>query len=138
MAISGDGLGMERDWAAESRAWQRDLPTPEEVGRLAGERAVGRVGARKPATGAFPVVLDERVAGSLIGHVLAATNGSSIVRGSSWLRNAMGRQILPAGMTVREDPHRPAPVGIASLRRRRPADTGTRHCARRRAFGLDA
>lgn len=107
VAISGEGLGMERDWAAESRAWQQDLPTAEEVGRVAGERAAGRTGARKPATGAYPVLLDERVAGSLIGHVLAATNGSSIVRGSSWLRDAMGKQILPAGLTLREDPHRP-------------------------------
>ncbi len=107
VAITGEGLGMERDWAAEARVYQADLPAPEDVGRLAGERAVARAGARKPATGSFPVLFDERIAGSLIGHLLSATNGSAIVRGASWLRDAMGQGVLPKGLTLREDPLRP-------------------------------
>jgi PmbA protein len=107
VAISGEGLGMERDWASESRTWQADLPSPESVGQLAGERAVERHGARKPPTGAFPVLYDERVAGSLMGHILGAVNGSAIVRGASWLRDAMGEQVLPNGLSLTEDPHRP-------------------------------
>ena len=38
VAITGEGLGMERDWAAESRTFQSDLPSAEDIGRLAGER----------------------------------------------------------------------------------------------------
>ena len=107
VAITGEGLGMERDWAAESRAWGADLPSAEDIGRLAGERAVARAGARKPATGSFPVLFDERIAGSLIGHLLSATNGGAIVRGASWLRDGMGKAVLPAGLSLTEDPHRP-------------------------------
>ena len=106
VAISGEGLGMERDWAAESRIWQADLPGAEEIGTLAGQRAAERSGSRKPPTGAFPVLYDARIANSLIGHLLAAVNGSSIARGSSWLRDALGTQVLPAGLTLREDPLR--------------------------------
>ncbi|MCX8509133.1 MAG: metallopeptidase TldD-related protein [Rhodobacteraceae bacterium] len=106
VAITGEGLHMERDWAAESRTFQTDLPDPEEVGRLAGGRTVERAGARKPVTGAFPVLFDERISSSLIGHILSAINGASIVRGGSWLRDALGQQILPAGMTLTEDPYR--------------------------------
>jgi PmbA protein len=95
VAITGEGLGMERDWAAESRAFQADLPAPEDVGRLAGQRTVERAGAQKPVTGGYPVLFDERIAGSLIGHILSAANGSSVVRGASWLRDALGAQILP-------------------------------------------
>jgi PmbA protein len=98
---------MERDWAAESRAFQADLPTPEEVGQKAGERAIARAGARKPRTGRFPVLFDERISASLIGHLLAASNGAAIVRGASWLRDALGQQVLPKGVTLTEDPHRP-------------------------------
>lgn len=94
VAIAGEGLAMERDWAAESRTYQSDLPSAEEIGRLAGERAAERLGARKPKTGAYPVVFDERIASGLVGHLLAAINGSAIVRGSSWLRDAMGAQVL--------------------------------------------
>lgn len=107
VAIAGEGLRMERDWAAESRTYQSDLPSAEEIGRLAGERAAERLGARKPKTGAYPVVFDERIASGLIGHLLAAINGSAIVRGSSWLRDAMGAEVLPRGLSIFENPHRP-------------------------------
>lgn len=104
VAITGEGTGMERDWASESRVWQADMPTPEEIGRLAGERTVARRGARKPPTGAFPILYDERVAASLIGHLLSAANGSAVARGASWLRGDLGAAVLPAGMDLTEDP----------------------------------
>ncbi|MCB2135078.1 MAG: TldD/PmbA family protein [Rhodobacteraceae bacterium] len=107
VAITGEGLGMERDWSSESRVFQADLPDAAEIGRQAGQRAAERAGARKPATGAYPVVFDERVAASLVGHLLAAANGSAVTRGVSWLRDALGQQVLPTALSVVEDPHRP-------------------------------
>lgn len=107
VAITGEGLGMERDWAGESRVWAEDLPSPEDIGRLAAERTLARKGARKPPTGSFPILYDERVASGLIGHLLSAINGSSIARGSSWLRKFMDQQVLPDGIDLIEEPHRP-------------------------------
>lgn len=106
VAISGEGTGMERDWASEGRIFQADLPDAAEIGQLAGERAVARHGARRPKTGSYPVLYDERIAGSLIGHLLSAINGAAIARGSSWLRDAMGEGVLPDGISLREDPLR--------------------------------
>jgi len=106
VAITGSGTKMERDYYGESRVFQNDLPTPEDVGRLAGERTAARAGARKPKTGAYPVVFDERIASSLIGHLLMATNGIAIVRGASWARDLLGEQVLPKGLSIIEDPHR--------------------------------
>ncbi len=106
VAISGTGTGMERDWCAESRVFRADLPEAEEVGHLAGARAAARAGARRPRTGAFPVLYDERIAASLIGHLLSAINGRAIARGSSWLRDEMGAQVLPTGISLREEPLR--------------------------------
>ena len=107
VAFTGSGTGMERDWAAEGRIHAADMPAPEEIGALAAERTLARAGAVKPPTGSFPVLFDERVAASLIGHLLAAINGAAIARGASWLRDALGQQVLPAGMSVIEDPLRP-------------------------------
>lgn len=107
VAFVGTGTGMERDWAGESRIHAADMPDPRGIGRLAAERALARMGARKPATGMFPVLYDERVASSLIGHLLSAVNGSAIVRGSSWLRDALLTQVLPRGLSVTDDPLRP-------------------------------
>ena len=107
IAIAGDGTNMERDHFGETRIFRSDLPEAEEIGRIAGERTAERRGARKPPTGAFPVLYDERVAASLIGHILSAVNGTSISRGASWLRDALGERILPAGLSILENPHLP-------------------------------
>lgn len=107
VAISGQGSDMERDYDADSRIFQTDLRDPEDIGAKASERAVARSGARKPPTGSYPVLFDERVASTLIGHLLVAANGASIARGASWLRDANGAQVLPEGMSLHEDPHRP-------------------------------
>lgn len=106
VAFVGEGTGMERDWAAEGRIFAADMPGAVEIGHKAAERALARLGAKKPPTGAFPVLFDERVASSLIGHLIMAANGSMIVRGTSWLRDRLGAQVLPKGLSVIEDPHR--------------------------------
>jgi PmbA protein len=111
VAISGEGSEMERDWSGESRSHYADVPSAEEIGRLAGERAVARSGADRPPTGSYPVLFDERISSSLIGHLVAAVNGSSIVRGSSWAKELLGKQILPTGMSLREDPTRKSVAG---------------------------
>ncbi len=107
VAISGEGTGMERDYDGDSRTFQSDLRDPQEIGRKAGERAVALVGARKPETGSFPVLFDERISSSLIGHLLAASNGAAIARGASWLKDSLGKQVLPEHLSLIEDPSRP-------------------------------
>jgi PmbA protein len=111
VAIAGEGTGMERDYDSDARTFQSDLRPAVDIGRTAGERAVALLGARKPKTGQFPVIYDERVSGSLIGLLLAAANGASIARGGSWLQDALGQQVLPAALSVVEDPHRPRAAG---------------------------
>ena len=107
VAITGEGTAMERDYAGESRTHQTDMPDIAAIGTLAGERAVARAGSRKPPSGTYPVLFDERISSSLIGHLLAAINGATIARGGSWALDLMGKQILPAGIDLTEDPHRP-------------------------------
>ena len=111
VAISGEGLDMERDHYGEARIYGGDLPTAEDIGQEAARRAVARAGARKPKTGAYPVLYDERIASSLIGHLLAAANGSAVARGSSWLRDRLGEPVLPETLSVLENPHRPRVSG---------------------------
>ena len=111
VAISGEGLEMERDYCSESRIHRSDLPEAEDIGHRAAERALARAGARKPETGAFPVLYDERIADSLIGHLLQAANGSAVARGSSWLRDRLGQKVLPDGLSITENPHRPRVSG---------------------------
>ncbi|NGM44233.1 TldD/PmbA family protein [Rhodobacter sp. SGA-6-6] len=107
VAFCGEGTAMERDWAGEGRVYGADMPAAAGIGALAAERALARLGAVKPPTGHFPVLYDERVAASLIGHLLSAINGTAIARGASWAAGLMGEPVLPPGMSLVEDPHRP-------------------------------
>jgi PmbA protein len=107
VAITGEGVAMERDYHGEGRVFQADLPDAAWIGRIAAERTIARRAPRKPKTGAYPVLFDERIAASLIGHLLSAINGASIARGSSWLRDAIDTQVLPDDLSLTENPLRP-------------------------------
>ncbi|MGX9356346.1 TldD/PmbA family protein [Roseobacteraceae bacterium S113] len=111
VAIAGEGLGMERDYDGDMRIHARDMRGAEEIGARAGARAVERLNPSKPPTGSYPVLFDERISSSLVGHLLSAINGAAIARGASFLRDAMGEMVLPAGLDVMEDPHRPRTAG---------------------------
>lgn len=111
VAIAGTGAEMERDHDGDGRIFQADLRDPAEIGRSAAERALARQGAKQPPTGAYPVLFDERISSSLIGHLLGAVNGAAIARGSSWLLNALGEDVLPKELSLIEDPHRPRVSG---------------------------
>jgi len=111
VAIAGQGAGMERDYDGDSRIFQSDLRDASDIGQSAGMRAVSRCAPRKPQTGTYPVIYDERISSGIIGHLLSAINGSSIARGSSWLRDGLGELVLPEHLSVTEDPHRPRANG---------------------------
>lgn len=110
-AIAGEGLAMETDYDFASRVWTADLPSPEEIGRRAGERAAERTGPRKGKTGAWPVLFDQRVAGSLVGHLVGAINGGAVARGASWLKDRMDEQVLADGLDLIDEPHRQRAAG---------------------------
>ncbi len=111
--IAGEGARMQRDYAHDGKVHDEDLKSPEEIGREAGERAVRRLDPRKPESlSGAPVIFEQRIAGSIVGHLAAAVNGASVARGSSFLKDMMGRRILPEGTRVVDDARMPR--GLAS------------------------
>src|SRR4030095_12384270 len=105
-AISGEGTAMERDYDYTTAPHASDLATPESVGRKAGERAVARVNPRKVETCKVPVVYDPRVSNSLVGHLVAAVNGASIARKTSFLKDRLGQQLFAGNIRIVDDPLR--------------------------------
>jgi len=58
-------------------------------------------------TAQVPVIYDPRISGGLVRHLLGAINGSAVARGTSFLKDRMGEQIMPSGVSIMEDPLRP-------------------------------
>jgi PmbA protein len=106
-ALAGAGTGMERDYEWSSVVHLADLDDPATIGRKAAEKAIARLNPVRAKTARIPVIYDPRVSASLLGHLTGAINGASITRGTSFLRDSLGQQVLPKGMTVRDDPTRP-------------------------------
>ena len=104
--VAGEGASMQRDYAWRATRHAQDLLPPAEIGALAGGRAVARLNPAALTSGPRPVVFDPRVGGSLIGHLLGAISGASIARKASFLLGREGERVFPAGITIRDDPHR--------------------------------
>ena len=104
--IAGADTGMERDYDWSSACFEEDLDSPEEIGTRAGERATRRLNPRKAGSGAVPVVYDPRVSGGLIRHLSGAISGSSVARGTSFLKDRLNQSVFAPGVQVIDDPHR--------------------------------
>jgi PmbA protein len=104
--IAGEGTGMERDYDWSSVIHGADLDNPEKLGRRASERALQRLNPRKVDTCKVPLVFDPRVSNGFVRHLAGAINGTSIARGTSFLKSKLGAQIFPAAITIVDDPFR--------------------------------
>jgi PmbA protein len=102
--IAQDERGaMQRDyWYSVARSLGR-LESPEHVGKVAAERTLRRLGARKVKTQHVPVILDPLVATSILEHIFEGVNGDSVYRGASFLAGKLGQKIAAAGVTVIDD-----------------------------------
>jgi PmbA protein len=105
-ALAGSGTGMERDYDYSSAVHIEDLEDAALIGRNAGERAIRRLNPTRPKTAKLPVIYDPRVSAGLIGHLAGGVNGSSIARGTSFLKDSMGQRIFAPGITITDDPRR--------------------------------
>ena len=110
-ALAGEGVGMQRDYAFAAGRRRSEMRDEKEIGREAGERVVRRLSPRSAKSGAFPVLFERRIAASLASGLLAALNGEQIARGASFLASRMGERILPEGVDLIDDPHRPGGLG---------------------------
>jgi len=105
-AIAGEGGNMQRDYAWRMAHHLEDLPALEELGRLAGQRAVHRMNPSRVKSGPMPVVFDPRVGGSLISHLCGAISGNAIARRASFLLGKEDEQIFAPGISIHDDPLR--------------------------------
>jgi PmbA protein len=112
IAQADDGA-MQRDyWFSVARSLSR-LEPPEQVGRIAAQRSLRRLGARKVKTAQVPIVLDPPVANSILEHIFEGVNGDSVYRGASFLAGKLGQKIAGDNITVIDDGTMPGGFGTS-------------------------
>ncbi len=104
--LAGEGTTMERDYEYSSVRHYSDLTSPEEIGMVAAQRTLSRLNPRKVKTQQVPVVYAPRVSNSLLGHLAGAISGAAVARGTSFLKDRLGKAVFSKGITIIDDPHR--------------------------------
>ena len=107
-----------------------------EVGRIAGERTVRRLGARQLGTLECPVLFEAPEAADLIGSFVGAVSGGSLYRKSSFLLDSLGTAGVRAARLDPRGAAHPARARQRAVRQRRRGDRAARRRARRRRAGL--
>lgn len=105
-ALAGEGTAMEQDSDYSTAIFAADLPPAGKIGKTAGERAVSHLGARKMPTARVPVIFDPRESNTLLGHLAGAISGASVARGTSFLKDYLGKRIFSEKINVIDDPFR--------------------------------
>lgn len=103
---------MERDYWYSVARNAGDLLSAQQVGRIAAERTVRRLGARQIATMQVPVLFEASVAASLLGHLVGAVSGGSLYRKSSFLLDQIDKPVFSSHINISDVPD--IPRGLAS------------------------
>ena len=103
--IAGEGDAMQRDYWYTSARDSADMETAEQIGRIAGERTIRRLGAKSMQTGNYPVLFEAPLASGLISSLVSAISGGSLYRKSSFLLDSLGKQVASSILNIDELPH---------------------------------
>ncbi len=92
-------------------------PEALDIDRVAGEaveRAVRLLGARKPKSCRLPVILEPRLAATLLGIVGGMLSGERVLKRRSPFADRRGETIASTALTLTDDPTNPASLGADS------------------------
>lgn len=104
--VAKDAQGhMQRDGNYTVSRDPRALQAIEQFACEAGQRTIGRLGARRLKTCQAAVVFQAEVAASLIGHFLGAISGGALYRKTSFLLDQLHRPVFAACVHIQEQPY---------------------------------
>ncbi len=95
---------MERDYEWRTKRYFGDLPAPETIGVIAGERTARRLGARKLESQKASVIFENRLAGRILSPFFSGISGAAVARGVSFLKDKLGQRVFAEGFRIHEDP----------------------------------
>jgi PmbA protein len=102
IAVDERGRMQRNYWYSSSRT-VRNLASPEEIGRIAAERTLRRLGARQVKTQRASVVFAPEIARSLIGNIFDAANGDAVYRHATFFDGMLGERVAGENITVIDD-----------------------------------
>lgn len=115
---SGVSLSLEDVGGRLPEAWfmtggrhTEALVQPAEIARIAVEAARHRLGSGPAASGRYPMLVDNRIAGRVLGILLGPMQAESIYEQRSCLADKLGARVAAAGFSIHDDPLIPRAPG---------------------------
>ena len=97
-----DGQLQTGSWS-DTRRRLADLQAPEEVGRIAAQRAARMLGARKVKTQKAAILFEPEMAAGFLAGLSGAVNGHLVHKKSSFLGSLVGKRIASEAVTIVDD-----------------------------------
>jgi len=111
--VARQGESMERDYWYSTARSLAGMEQPEDIGRIAAQRTLRRLGAVKVETRKVPVVFEPRTARTLLGHIFEAVHGGAVYRNESFLAGRLGERVASGKLTVIDDGSMPGLFGTS-------------------------
>jgi PmbA protein len=128
-AVVDDAEGKKQNgyWYSISNSF-KGLKAPEEIGKIAAQRALNKIGGRKVPTRKLPVVWQPLVSSNLLGTLAGSISGDALEKRATFLIPCEGQKIGSDLVTIVDDPFKPG------LRGTRPFDGEGVKVSRREVF----
>jgi PmbA protein len=111
--IAKEGEEMQRDYSYTLSCDPHLLESTSQVAKQAAQKVLKRLGARRLPTMKAPVIFSAEEARGLLGSFVAAIQGGSLYRKSSFLVDHLGKKIFPSHIHIAEQPHLAKALGSA-------------------------
>lgn len=111
VTVKDDNGARPEDYDYAVSRYFKKLPGPGEIGKQARQRALGKLGQRKIDSGKYPMIVENRSAGRLIGMLQQPMSARALQQKSSFLDGKLGQQIASPLLTIIDDPFIPGGLG---------------------------
>lgn len=105
VVIAGSDDQMQRDYAYDVNRDFALLECGVSIGKRAASEVLSRLNPQKLSTMKVPVLFRADIANTLWGHFIAAISGGNLYRKSSFLLDALGKDVFPNFISIQERPH---------------------------------
>ncbi|KJV68869.1 TldD/PmbA family protein [Candidatus Neoehrlichia procyonis] len=102
--IAAENNKMEVDYNYLVKCHFCDIQNPYKLGKESAMRALRKLNARKIKTCKLPVIIENRVASTLLQSFASAITGDSIANKTSFLSNSMHTKVFSSNINIIDDP----------------------------------
>ena len=104
VAVSRINGTMERDYEFGNKRFLNDMLKPDEIGKIAAEKAINKLGPKKIDSEKIGIIFDKRISKGMLSTLASAVSASAISRGTSFLKDKIDNEIFPSSINIIDDP----------------------------------